>query len=166
MSRYTPPTKSSVKEIADVAKKQVDTKSLAIARAKLISDFAPQISAALPKHLTADRMTRIMLTEISKNPLLVECDKESLYGAIIVTAQLGLEPGNALGHAYLIPFFNSKKGRHECQIIIGYRGMIQLVANSGLAIIKEASVVCHGDFFEYERGTQSYLRHKEDWPVS
>ena len=40
-------------------------------------------------------------------------------------AQLGLEPGSGMGQAYLIPF------KDECQFIIGYRGLLNLVYRSG-----------------------------------
>ena len=46
-----------------------------------------QIALALPKHLTADRMSRIVLTEISKNRSLLECSPKSFFGAVIQASQ-------------------------------------------------------------------------------
>ena len=77
----------------------------------LIQKFEPQIRNALPKHITPERMTRIVMTEVRKNPQLAECDKASFFGAVIQCAQLGLEPGTGLGHAYLLPYRN--KGNME-----------------------------------------------------
>ena len=97
-----------------------------------------QMALALPKHMTADRLARIATTEIRKVPKLASCDQASFLGAIMQCAQLGLEPGGALGHAYLIPFDKRQKvnGRWEtvsteAQLIIGYRGMIDLAAALG-----------------------------------
>jgi recombination protein RecT len=36
--------------------------------------FKAQIAAALPRHMTPDRMARIALTELRKNPDLMQCD--------------------------------------------------------------------------------------------
>jgi recombination protein RecT len=94
------------------------------------------MALALPKHMTADRLARIATTEIRKVPKLAACDQASFLGAIMQCAQLGLEPGGALGHAYLIPFDKRQKVNGwetvstEAQLIIGYRGMIDLARRS------------------------------------
>ncbi|WP_198647329.1 recombinase RecT, partial [Escherichia coli] len=107
-----------------------------------------QMALALPKHMTADRLARIATTEIRKVPKLASCDQASFLGAIMQCAQLGLEPGGALGHAYLIPFDKRQKvnGRWEtvsteAQLIIGYRGMIDLARRSGQILSISARTV-------------------------
>jgi recombination protein RecT len=90
-----------------------------------------QMQRALPSHLTAERMARIALTEVRRVPKLALCDQNSFMGAIMTCCQLGLEPGSALGHAYLIPFENTKKRIVEVQLILGYKGMIDLARRSG-----------------------------------
>ena len=57
-----------------------------------------QIAAALPKHVSPDRMIRLACTEFSKNPLLQKCTPVSVFGSIIQASQLGLEIG-VLGQA-------------------------------------------------------------------
>ena len=53
----------------------------------LVSDrFKKQMALALPKSLTADRLTRIVLTEFRKTPALLRCDRESLFGAVLQCA--------------------------------------------------------------------------------
>ncbi len=118
-----------------------------------------QIQAALPKHMTPERMLRIAMTEIRKTPKLKICTHSSLIGAIIQCSQLGLEPGGALGHAYLIPYYNKKKGVTECQFVLGYRGMIDLVRRSGQVVTLAAHVVYENDVFEFEYGLNEKLRH-------
>ena len=68
-----------------------------------ITALAPQLAKALPRHMNADRMARIALTEFRKNPELGKCTPHSLFGSLLTASQLGLEPG-PLGHAYLIPY--------------------------------------------------------------
>lgn len=115
--------------------------------------YQGEIARALPRHMTPDRMARIVTTEIRRIPKLLGCDVKSLFGAVIQCSQLGLEPGSGLGHAYLIPY-----GK-ECQLIIGYRGMIDLARRSGQMISLAGEAVCAKDKFEYELGLEPKLRH-------
>jgi len=132
---------------------------------KLLNDpkVKAQMALALPKHVTADRLARVALTEVRKNPALERCDQASFLGALMTCAQLGLEPGGPLGHAYLVPFENRKKGVMEVQFIVGYRGMIDLARRSGQIISIEARPVYEGDTFEVSFGLESNLRHIPDF---
>ena len=125
----------------------------------MMKTYKSQIDLALPKHLTSDRMTRIVTTELRKNPDLLKCDPASLFGAVIQCCQLGLEPGSSLGHAYLIPFNNRKKGRTDVQLIIGYRGMIELARRSGQIFSISAQCWYENDDFTYSYGLSPDLRH-------
>lgn len=125
-----------------------------------------QMALALPKHMTADRLARIALTEVRKNPALAGCDQTSFLGAIMQCAQLGLEPGGALGHAYLLPFENRKKGITEVQFIVGYRGMIDLARRSGQILSIEARAVYQADKFHVALGLNPDLQHEPDWEAA
>ncbi len=131
-----------------------------------------QLAAALPRHMTPDRMIRIVSTEIRKTPELANCDMQSFIGAVVQCSQLGLEPGNALGHAYLLPFGNgkSKSGQSNVQLIIGYRGMIDLARRSGQIVSISARTVRQGDSFHFEYGLNENLTHipgeNEDSPIT
>jgi recombination protein RecT len=122
-----------------------------------------QIKAALPKHLTSERMLRIATTELRKIPKLRECTVESLFGAIIQSSQLGLEPGSALGQCYLIPFENKKNGVTECQFIIGYQGKIDLARRSGKIISIFARCVYKSDKFKLTFGLDDNIDHEPDF---
>lgn len=125
-----------------------------------------QIALALPKHMTADRLARIAMTELRKTPKLMQCDQMSFLGAIMQCAQLGLEPGGALGHAYLLPFDKRQKQGNqwvtvatEAQLIIGYRGMIDLARRSGQIVSLSARAVYENDQFSYAYGLEEKLEH-------
>lgn len=124
-----------------------------------IQMFVPQIAKALPRHIDADRMVRVLITEVTKNPKLAECDKASFFGAILYCSQLGLEPGAALGHAFLIP--RKTKNGMEVQLQIGFQGMIDLVERDGRITI-EAHLVFQNDFFKMKLGTSSELQHEPE----
>lgn len=118
----------------------------------------PQIEAALPKVITAERFTRMALTAVSSNPKLADCTPKSFMGALMQAAQLGLEPNTPLGQAYLIPYRN--KGVMEVQYQTGYKGLIELAHRSGQFKNIEAHTVFENDEFEYEYGLEPKLVHK------
>lgn len=119
----------------------------------VIQTGAKQFATALPKHINSDRFVRIAITTIRQNPKLAQCNQESLLGALMVSAQLGLEPG-VLGQCYLIPY-----GR-ECQFQIGYKGMIELLRRSGQLKDIYAYSVYENDEFEMTYGLDRDLKHK------
>ncbi len=114
------------------------------------------IQKVLPNTITPERMLGIFTMILKSTPALSQCSQRSLIGAVIQTAQLGLQPGN-IGHIYLVPFKN--KGINEVQLIIGYKGFVELVNRSGKASILNAEVVYENDDFQYEQGLNPILRH-------
>lgn len=132
---------------------QIITKRVDTVRATL-ERMKPQFELALPKHLTVDRLLRVIITACQNNPRLLECDLTSLCSAAMSCAQLGLEPDGVLGQAYLIPFKN------KVQFIAGYKGLITLARNSGEVSTVYAHVVRENDHFYYEYGSNKRLEHK------
>lgn len=125
----------------------------------LLQENKAEIAAALPSHISIDRMLTIAQTAATSLPQLLECYTPSLFGALIKSTQLGLEPNNALGQSYLVPFRNKKQNRTDVQLIIGYRGMIDLARRSGHIKSIQAQAVREGDIFEFEWGTEEKLKH-------
>lgn len=111
----------------------------------------PQLALALPKHMNADRMTRLALTAFSTNVALQKCSAQSIAGAIMTAAQLGLEPG-INGQGYLIPY------KDTCTFVPGWKGLVDLVARSGRATVW-TGVVYAGDKFEHQLGDSPFCRH-------
>lgn len=133
--------------------------------AHLLTDprIKEQMALALPRHMTADRLARIALTEVRRTPDLGLCSQASFLGAIMQCAALGLEPGGALGHCYLLPFFNNKTGMKEVQFIVGYRGMLDLSRRSGQIQSIEARAVYQKDKFSVSLGLDSNITHEPAW---
>lgn len=131
----------------------------------LMNDMArDQLSKVAASHMRPERMMRLMANAIRTTPKLTECEPISLLGAMMTCASLGLEPNTVLGHAYLIPFKNRSKNITEVQLIIGYKGMIDLARRSGHVVNIHADVVYSGDEFSFEYGTDQHLRHKPAGP--
>ena len=128
---------------------------------QLIEKSAKEFKKALPVNMRPERLVRIALTCIRQIPKLAECTPASFVGALLVAAQLGLEP--VAGRAYIIPFWNNKLKRLEAQFVIGYRGLADLFYRHERSVGLSWGVVKDGDEFSYEYGTAEYLRHR---PVS
>lgn len=111
-----------------------------------------QMRAALPAHLSPDRMVRLALTAFRTNPALSKCSPPSVMGAIMTASQLGLEP-HVLGSCYLVPHGN------ECTLIVGYQGLLQLIRRSGEIASISARVVYDSDLFEVALESTPPFRH-------
>lgn len=109
--------------------------------------------------MTPERMGMIAYTEIRRNPKLLQCTPQSLFGAIMQASQLGVEPG-PLGQCYLVPFWNKKAGTYDVQFILGYKGMIDLARRSGNIESIYAHAVMEKDSFEYSYGLNPTMNHK------
>jgi recombination protein RecT len=118
-----------------------------------INMMKSQISQAVPKTITSDRMMRSCITAVSQNPRLAMCTKESFLGAMMQVATLGLEPNTPLGHAYLIPY------KQHCQLQIGYKGILELARRTGMYQNIYAMEVYANDDFSYQYGLDMDLKH-------
>jgi recombination protein RecT len=125
---------------------------------ELIEKSAKEFKKVLPEHMRPERLIRIALTCIRQTPALSQCTPESFVGALLVSAQLGLEP--MAGRAYILPFFNSKTGKTDAQFLVGYKGLAELFYRHQKAINLSWGIVRANDEFEFEYGTQAKLRHK------
>lgn len=120
--------------------------------ASLLKRMGPEMGAALPKHMTPERLVRIATTVMRRTPALATCDQNSFLGAVMTCAQLGLEPGPT-GQAYLVPY-----GK-ECTFILGYKGMLELARRSGQVETIYAEPVYKLDTFSYTKGLDPTITH-------
>ena len=134
--------------------------------AHLLKSKQAEISKMLPKHLNAERLLKVAQIAATTTPALAKCDVPSLIGAIGQCAQMGLEPNTVLGHAYLLPFNTKRKDANgnekwvnSVQVIIGYKGLIDLARRSGQIISIAAHEVCQNDKFELVYGLDEKLNH-------
>lgn len=74
-------------------------------------------------------------------------------------AQLGLRPG-VLGHAWLLPFYDSKSRQQQAQLVVGYQGLVELAHRSGKIQSLIARTVYANDYFDVDYGLEDKLVHK------
>jgi recombination protein RecT len=118
---------------------------------------AGAVGDSLPSGYKQERFMRLLLTAANTNPDLFACDPRSFLAAGVGAAQLGLEPNDARGLAYLIPF--KDHGVKKVQLVIGYKGMLDLARRSGMVSSINAFPVFKGDSFTYSLGLDPTLHH-------
>lgn len=120
-----------------------------------------KISAVIPKQVSQERMFQLAVSAYNQTPELAKCTPVSVLSCILKCAALGVEPSavDNLGRAYILPYNNRKTGATEAQMILGYKGMIDLARRSGEIQDISARAVYEGDFFEYEFGLNEQLKH-------
>lgn len=138
----------------------------------LLAKYSGMIREALGKAMDPERFTRLLVTVIAQDPNLLRAVAEcpaSLIGAILTAATLGLEPNTALGHGYLITYFQKNKAKsqeagrdvYEMRVSfqLGYQGILVLAYRSGDIADVDAQVVYEKDQFKYQLGTNRFINH-------
>lgn len=112
--------------------------------------------SVLPSHITPERMSRIAMGMLRTNKKLAQTamnNPESFAHAIVLSSQLGLEPG-VLGMSYLVPYGN------EVQMIPGYQGLIELARRSGEITSINTHIAYEHDELDLTLGVEPSLIHK------
>lgn len=145
-------------EVARSAQTEGDDTRDALTIFDMVARQQDAVAKALPSGMDAERFVRMVLTEVRRTPKLAQCDPATLLGAMMLSAQTGLEPGGPLGQAFLIPRWSGRRKVNEAQFQIGYKGLVQLAARSGVTLT--ARTVREGDAFDWQYGTDEFLHHR------
>jgi recombination protein RecT len=142
-----------------VVKQEAPKKALTIRDHLKSENLMKELATILPKHCSAERMVRVTLTALTRTPKLLECEQASFFMQLMNLSQWGLEPDGRRAH--LIPFENRKRGVLECQLIIDYKGLVELALRSGDVESIHADVVCENDVFVVDLG--QVVKHEIDY---
>lgn len=103
-----------------------------------------------------ETLIRFARADFAKSPGLQKCTPQSIYLALIACAQVGLEPGGVMQHAFIIPY-----GK-EATFQLGYRGVIELanrsplIARVGMNLVYEAEI----DDIDIDLGSDAHVVHR------
>lgn len=128
-----------------------------------IQQMQDQFQLAMPRGAEAGQLIRDAMTCLRTTKNLDKCDAASVLGGLMTLAQLGLRPGvGALGHAWLIPFWDKNAGPknargfptggHRAQLIIGYQGYAELAYRTGRVLNIAPRTVYSNDRFRLSYG--------------
>lgn len=120
-----------------------------------------KVASVLPKHISQERMFQLAVSTYNQTPELGACTPVSVLSCVLKCASLGVEPSavDNLGRAYILPYNNRKTGQKEAQMILGYKGMLDLARRSGEIKDISARAVYAGDYFKFEFGLNETLKH-------
>jgi recombination protein RecT len=129
-----------------------------------------EVAKVLPKHITAERMLRVLTTSVLHKPELIQAasvpiGQASLLHALMVCGQAGLEPDSR--NAHLIPFWSSEAGCYTVQVIFDWKGLVALGLRSGFDLVY-ADYACEaelnsGGFNAWVEDGKKRLIHRIDW---
>lgn len=91
-----------------------------------------------------------IISAVSTNPQLAECDNASIVSAALLGQALNLSPSPQLGQYYMVPFNDNKRGCKVAQFQIGYKGYIQLAIRSGQYKKLNVLAIKEGELKKYD----------------
>ena len=91
-----------------------------------------------------------IISAVSTNPQLSECDHSTILFAALVGQALNLSPSPQLGQYYMVPFNDNKRGCKVAQFQIGYKGYIQLAIRSGYYKKLNVLAIKEGELVKYD----------------
>jgi recombination protein RecT len=118
----------------------------------------PTIRAIAGNLIDPDRLVRLALVCVDRNPLLKQCTWQSVARAVVMSAEINLEIGSSLNHAYLVPRYNN--GAWECELQISAYGFAELAYRSGFIKAMWWHAVYKDDTFKYRYGLDPILEHE------
>ena len=80
-----------------------------------------RVQSILGDEKTSKRFVSSIISAVSNNPQLKECDNASILSGALLGEALGLTPSPTLGKIYLVPFKDKERGM-VAQFILGYKG--------------------------------------------
>ena len=144
----------STADLKAVATGQEKQKLSVAGLSNFMDKLKPQMALALPKHLTADRMTRLALTAFSTSEALQRCTTKSIAASIMTAAQLGLEPG-VNGAGFLVPYGTT------CTFVPGWKGLVDLVSRSGRGTVFTGVIFKDQEYTFIDGAKRDLIIHNE-----
>ncbi|AWP37801.1 recombinase RecT [Heyndrickxia coagulans] len=95
-----------------------------------------------------------LLNLYSGDPNIQAAEPMSIISSAMVAASLDLPVDKNLGYAWIVPFYDSKKGHKAAQFQLGYKGYIQLALRTGQYKAINVIAVREGELKKWNRLTE------------
>lgn len=102
------------------------------------------------------RFITSMLSVVSNNPKLAECNNTTILSSCLIGEALKLPMSPQLGYYYIIPYENTQTGESEAQFQIGYKGLIQLAIRTGQYKHINVVAIKQGELINYNLLTEEF----------
>lgn len=117
-----------------------------------LTAMQPQFAAALPKHVSAERFVRVVMTALQMTPALLNADRRTLFASAMKASQMGLLPDGREGA--IVTF------KDQAQFMPMVAGIMKMVRNSGEISTWSVQAVYENDNFDFCLGDEEHITHK------
>ncbi len=117
------------------------------------SGYQKMINNALKDPKRANRFVASVISAVSLNPVLQECEPGTIVSAALQGESLELSPSPQLGQFWMVPYDDKKRGRKIAQFQIGYKGFVQLAIRSGQYLDIDAIEIREGEYLGRNRAS-------------
>lgn len=107
------------------------------------------LEGTLGDSMRTKTFTSSLISAVSTNPGLRECDGMSIISAALLGESLNLSPSPQLGQYYMVPFRDNKAGVVKATFQLGWKGYYQLALRSGQYQNIDAVAVKEGELKSY-----------------
>lgn len=134
-------------EAKQVSARSLDLKSL-LSTPTLKKKFEQVLNKKAPQFMAS------LLNLYGGDPNLQAAEPLSIISSALVAASLDLPVDKNLGYAWIVPFYDGKKGFKVAQFQLGYKGYIQLALRSGQYKAMNVIDVHEGELKKWNRLTE------------
>jgi recombination protein RecT len=113
-----------------------------------------RIATILPAGHGVDRFMKTVQVAYAREPKLANCTRQSVILSVMYAAEVGLDIGKPLDLCHLVPFGT------ECQLIIDYKGYIELAYETGHFKVIETRLVREADEFDFYYDPLLVFKHR------
>lgn len=135
----------------------------------VLAHNSKRLAEIASKGMDVAQLEATALQQVALKTDLLKCSPHSVVAAIGNAATLNLRLDPQLRLAALVPRWDKKAQRNTCHLWVMAAGWIQLAKRTGKVSTFAAHAVREGDLFEWEYGTNEFLRHKpldeDDRPI-
>ncbi|UQX56156.1 recombinase RecT [Cytobacillus pseudoceanisediminis] len=136
----------------ETAAKQVSAQSLGLKSLLNTPTMQKKFEQVLANK--APQFMASVLNLYNGDPGLREAEPMSIVSSAMVAASLDLPVDKNLGYAWIVAFYDSKKGYKTAQFQLGYKGYIQLALRSGQYKAINVIPVYEGELLKWNRLTE------------
>ena len=122
-----------------------------------LAPYRAQLVAFLRDDVTLERVVAELVLASHQTPNLDKCPAPLLVDAVCKALQTG---GTIGQDVYVVPFYNTKAGHHEPNVIVDYKFKAELVVRAGGARSIDAHPVYSDEQFEVRYGSEPRLYHE------
>lgn len=129
--------------------------------------YEGDLKALLHIHnISPDKFIALTLNAVRRMPKLLECDPKTLFGSIMVAAELGLEPNTTMGFCHILPYKRKyKEGNEwkyvlEAQIQMGYPGWMEIMYRNPVVESIESGIIYENEKWYFNKGKREPFSHE------